>query len=69
MCTGYCSCLRDANIRVSTATASYGQDPQRGDQQQWPVVPLTINPSLLRLDNATIVTAFEAALGTTIPVA
>ena len=59
----FTAALRDANIRVSTATASYGLDPQRGDRQRWPVFPLTINPSLLRRDNAAIVAAFRAALG------
>ena len=42
--------------------ASYGQDPAQGDQQQWPVFPLTINPTILRMENTVIVSAFTAAL-------
>ena len=43
-------------------TAGYGQDPSAGDQQAWPVFPLTVNPSLLRSDNATLIAAFGDAL-------
>ena len=50
------------NLLGVSGTAGYGQDPSAGDQQAWPVFPLTINPSLLRSDNATLVVAFAEAL-------
>ena len=50
------------NLLGVAGTAGYGQDPSAGDQQAWPVFPLTINPSLLRSDNATLVAAFAEAL-------
>ena len=51
-----------ARWRTDSGTASYGQDPSVGDQQKWPVFPLTINPSLLRSDIASVVEAFATAL-------
>ena len=50
------------SVGCVAGTAGYGQDPSAGDQQAWPVFPLTINPSLLRSDNATLVVAFAEAL-------
>jgi hypothetical protein len=42
--------------------ASYGQEPSVGDQQQWPVFPLTVNQSILRMKNSAILAAFVEAL-------
>ena len=56
-------CLQQAGVVVSTGIAGYGQEPAVGDQQKWPsLLVLTINPTVLRRSNATLLRLFEAAL-------
>lgn len=51
-----------AGIRLPTADRSFGQEDGDATDRCWPVVVLTINPSVLEMPNAEIVAAFSSAI-------
>ena len=58
----FTTALESRGVKLPTADGSFGQDPSNADDRHWPIVVLTINPSVLSMPNAEIVAAFEAAV-------